>query len=126
VFSYKFTVPPNTNVSSLHEYRLPIYKCAITKTAIYFPWGGAGLCGIQVWYQDAQLIPFTRGEFLIGNDRLYTIEEIYNITAEPFELILKGYNDDDTFEHSPEFDFEVSAIADVALMAKFLKALGFK
>jgi len=101
IFRWEQTIPANTPRSAPLEWKMRITTGTITNVWIFFPWGCANLAGIQIWYEGTQVWPVTANEWMRGNDILYHFEDPYRIETEPTFLLIKGYNEDDTYDHTP-------------------------
>lgn len=95
------SIPANTPVSTPLEYKIKITKGTVSKISVYFPWGCAGLCGVQILHYTWQLLPLSRTEYLIGNDLWLEFDYDYLVDTEPYEVIVRAYNNDDTYLHTP-------------------------
>ncbi len=106
---YKVDIPVSANVAikDATNITMGLTKGRIKKVEVYFPWGCAGLVGIQIIRNTWQLAPLTRGEWLTGNDLLLSHTYDYDLNVEPYELIVKSYNLDDTYEHTPFVIIEI-------------------
>lgn len=107
LFSKVLTVPANTSIASYQEDRIKITTGKIKRIDVYFPWGCAGLVGIQIIRHTWQICPLTRGEWMIGNELLHSYNYNFDIRDDPIELIIKSYNTDDTYAHSPIIGVEM-------------------
>jgi hypothetical protein len=107
LFSKVLTVPANTAKVSYQEDRLKITKGKIKRIDVYFPWGCAGLVGVQIIRHTWQIFPITRGEWVIGNELLHSYNYNFDIRDDPIELVIRSYNTDDTYGHSPIIGIEI-------------------
>lgn len=104
----EITVPANTTINNYQKDIIKITGGKIKRLEVFFPWGCAALCGIQIIRHTWQLMPLSRGRWLIGNDKTFSFNYNFEIIDEPYELIIKSYNLDDTFDHSPIITVEMS------------------
>jgi len=93
VASGKLSSDPATTTMKLCE-------GVITHSSVLFPPGCAGLVYVQVWLGGHQLIPWSRGEWIRGDDHLVELEMYYPVGPVPRLITIKGYNDDDTYPHT--------------------------
>ena len=107
IYKLDINLPANTAILSATDTTMRLTKGRIKKVEVYFPWGCAGLVGIQVIRKTWQLAPLTRGEWLKGNDLLLSHTYDYDLGVEPYDLVIKGYNIDDTYEHTPFVIIEI-------------------
>jgi hypothetical protein len=124
LFTGSEAVPANTVALSPVEYTIGLTKGTITRVQVYFPWGCAGLVGVQVLRYTWQLFPQSRGEWLIGNDAMWEDNGRYPLDTEPFEVLVRVYNLDDSYEHAPIVAVEISDAAVSAGLQQFLEVVG--
>lgn len=79
----------------------------ITRYSILFPAGCAGLVHVQVWLGGFQLIPWSRGLWLRGDDHLVTGDTNYPVGPAPRLITVKGYNEDTLYDHTVTIMLEV-------------------
>ncbi len=101
IYKWEELIPSKTAEADAVEWSLEITKGVIKRCWVFFPWGCANYAHIQVLRGPDQIFPYTRGEWLGGNDILHEFGENYEVKAEPLHLTIKGYNDDDTYDHTP-------------------------
>jgi len=102
LFSFKFTIPANTAESSPQTLDLTLEEGTVNKVQIIIPPGHAGLAGLQILNDTEQVIP--KSGWLEGNnDRLdFDVDIKITGTGDPpvYKFTAKGYNNDDTYEHT--------------------------
>ena len=102
LFSFDFTIPPNTPETSAITLDLILEEGTVNKVQIIIPPGHAGLAGLQILKNDEAVIP--KSGYLKGNnDNLLFDSDIkipQDSTTQEYKLIAKGYNNDDTYEHT--------------------------
>ncbi len=107
IYKIDVAISANTAIKDAVDTTMLLTKGRIKKVEIYFPWGCAGLVGLQIIRNTWQLAPLTRGQWLKGNDILLSHAYDYDLDVEPYELIVKSYNLDDTYEHTPFVIIEI-------------------
>lgn len=100
-YSEEITVPANTTRRDYQETAFKVTKGIITRIAVFFPWGCAGLVYVQIARRTWQVFPLTRDEWISGNDKTIDFKTNIELTSEPYDLMVRMYNLDDTYEHSP-------------------------
>ncbi len=100
IYTIEATIPANTTIISFVDTNMILTKGRIKRISVYFPWGCAGLVGIQIIRRTYQLMPLTRGEWLTGNELLLTYNYNYDLGVEPYQLVIRCYNLDDTYQHT--------------------------
>ncbi len=106
IFSAKQSIAANTLSTQPARYTIAVDLGTIKTITVHFPYGCGGLVGVRILYASWQIWPLSREEWLIGNDVLYTFSCDYVIETLPKEVIVEAYNEDDTFDHSPEIIVE--------------------
>jgi len=80
----------------------------ITRYSVLFPAGCAGLAHVQVWLGGFQLIPWSRGLWLRGDDHLIEGATQYPVGPAPRLVTIKGYNEDTDNDHTVSVTLEVT------------------
>lgn len=107
LYSKEVIIPPNTAKADYQEDTLGLTKGIITRIAVFFPWGCAGLVYVQIIRRTWQIFPLSREEWLNGNDRAFDFKTNIELSSEPFEIIIRSYNEDDTYLHRPIVSVEM-------------------
>jgi len=102
LFSYEFTIPANTPETSAISMDLTLEEGTVNKVQIIIPPGHAALAGMQILKNDEAVIP--KSGYLKGNNDNLVFDTDIKIpqdsTTQEYKLTAKGYNDDDTYEHT--------------------------
>lgn len=123
LFTGSTTIPANTSESDPYTYRIKITKGTLSTVGVYFPWGCAGLVGVQVLHLVSQLVPLSQTEYLIGNDLYVEFNYDYDINVEPLFLTVRAYNVDDTYDHTPLIFIEMYRKSVSTKLRQFLETL---
>ncbi len=108
IYELPIPIPKNTPVSSPAEVVLPIHPGHLTQVSVYFPPGPSGLAHVTIWYWERQFWPSNPDSDFTGDDLLITFPEDLDLIDPPFEFVIKGWNEDDTFQHSPIIRLQVT------------------
>lgn len=92
-----------------HEEVLEVCFGTISQVFVLFPPGHAGLTHLQILYQTRQIFPTSPGEAFVGDDTQYEFSERWPIFESPHELLLRVWNDDDTYDHTVYVELSVLA-----------------
>jgi len=76
---------------------------------IMFPPGPKGLVHVVIYHWGWQVWPWAPGTAFAWDNYVYTFEDRYPITAEPLEFVMKGWSDDDSYEHKVSFAVTIDA-----------------
>ena len=79
----------------------------IIRYSVLFPAGCAGLVHVQVWLGGFQLLPWSRGFWMRGDDHLVAGDTNYPVGAAPRLITVKGYNEDTAYSHTVTIMLEV-------------------
>ncbi len=96
----KFTVPANTPEESPLEEKLPITGGILHQVTVTIPPGHAGLTGVAIDHGLHQIAPTNQNEWFRGDDVPYSYPEYIELSPDTRELVLRGFNLDDTNDHS--------------------------
>ena len=94
-------LPPLTPIAVPINYHIPVHAGVLALLEIEFPSRCAGLAHVWVTRGTLQIAPFNPGGTYSGDGRVISINLNLSIDDEPFSLDVWGYNDDDTFSHTP-------------------------
>lgn len=103
-------IPFSTLESAAITRRLIITSGVATEQWFMFPDGPYGLAHMQVWHHGWMVWPWDQGESYHWNNFVYHIQDRYPFVAEPFEVVLRCWNLDDTFDHSLTFAMVVDPL----------------
>lgn len=108
---YNFSLPISANISKSTPTRVetPLCPGTLKKVSIYFPWGCGGYVGVRILHHEHQLFPTNEQEWYIGNEILIDFPCDYQLSQGWNEFKVEGYNEDQTYEHSPIISFVVIA-----------------
>ncbi len=99
-FNVKLTIPANTKEADPAAVTLPIPAMRIDGVAITFPTGCVGLVECWLEYQAMQIFPYNREQRFAGNGQTVQIEPGIDLPDSVSDLVIKGINADDTFDHT--------------------------
>lgn len=99
-YEWAIQVPKNTTAAAPLETVEKIALGMIIKVEVQFPAGCAGLAHCKILHQESQVWPTPPSTSFASDNHTITIEENYEITAEPYHLKLVCWNLDDTYDHT--------------------------
>ena len=100
-YRYSLTVPASTPATAP-----VILTCALTHGIVHqvevaFPPGCAGLVHVSLWRYEHQVWPTNPDEsFAWDNYTIVITNEAFGITEVPYELSLRAWSEDTTFNHT--------------------------
>lgn len=115
LFEASITIPANTSSSSPTTQILKIAHGIITKIMVRPRPGHAALAHMVILHHEHQIAPSTEGMDFSGDTFPIDWEEYYESYQPPYELKLKGWNEDDTYSHT--FDVFVAILPRKSIIA---------
>lgn len=115
LFEASITIPANTLSTAPTIETLKIAHGIISKFMVRPRPGHAALAHLVILHHEHQIAPSTEGMDLSGDTFPIDWEEYYESYQPPYELKLKGWNDDDTYPHT--FDVFVAVLPRKAIIA---------
>jgi hypothetical protein len=100
------TIPANTASGSPATDTITLVSGFLRQVDILFPPGCSALAYIQIFDGATQILPNEASVWFSG-DSEKIICTLDHVLLTPFELTIKGYNDDDTYPHTPILRFYV-------------------
>lgn len=102
VYTFDFTIEPNTSETSPVTMDLILEQGTISKINIVIPPGHAALAGLALFTDDTQILPLSG--WLKGNSDNLTFDvdiSVPGVGSPPdYKITAKGYNTDDTYPHT--------------------------
>jgi len=115
LFEAQITIPKNTTSTNPTTEICKIAHGIITKIMVRPRPGHAGLAHLVILHHEHQIAPSTEGMSLHGDSWPIDWEEYYESYQPPYELKLKGWNEDDTYPHA--FDVFIAILPRKAILA---------
>jgi len=115
LFQVAITIPKNTVKADPTEAMLKIAHGIITKMIVMPRPGHAALAHLIILHHEHQIAPSVAGMDFAGDVHPIEWEEYYESYQPPYELKLKGWNEDDTYPHT--FDVFVAVLPRKAIIA---------
>ena len=115
LFEASIDIPKSTTRASPEETILTIAHGIITKIMVRPRPGHAALAHCVILHHEHQIAPSTEGMSFSGDTFPIDWEEYYESYQPPYELKLKGWNEDDTYPHT--FDVYIAVLPRKAIIA---------
>ena len=100
-------IPANTPESKPVSTTIKTAPGIVTEVELLFPAGHAGLTHVAIFYHERQIFPTSPEQSFCGDDHLITFNEQFAVIELPYELVVYGWNDDDTYAHTVYIDLTV-------------------
>lgn len=101
IYEQRVIIPKNTPEAGYVEEVLPVHPGILKQVEVIFPAGCVGLVHLQIFYWGHQLFPSNPDSSFSGDDAHLVYEEDLEITEVPLEFTIRGWNLDDTYQHTP-------------------------
>ncbi len=101
IYETDVLIPKNTSINAPVSVILPVHPGVLRQFEVYFPRGCAGLARVRVLYWSHPLFPSNPDGWFRGDDVLIRFDEDMPLPGAPYEFLIQGYNDDDTYAHTP-------------------------
>ena len=115
LYQADITIPPNTTEANATIVTFGIAKGVITKIMVRPRPGHAALAHLVILHHEHQIAPSTGSMDFHGDTFPIDWEEYYESYQPPYDLKLKGWNDDDTYPHT--FDVFVAVLPRKGIIA---------
>lgn len=116
-YSFDLEILANTLATAPKELEVNLTWGVITEVEIRFPPRCVGLAKVKILERRHQLWPTNLDEWFYGDDETIKWDEYHELFVMPSIFTLLGYNDDDTYPHTPIIRFEI--LHPMAAMAKY-------
>lgn len=94
-------IPAKTPADNPVEAEVEIEEKVIVLFQVYFPPGCCGLAKVSFWYGDEMISPKHDYQWIHGDSALITDIRFWTAPEKPCTITIKGYNEDDTYPHTP-------------------------
>jgi len=110
LYGGEVTVPKSTTKDNPVETIFKLTHGVITRVIFVPRPGTASLCHAQVYHWEHQIFPLDPDQDLHGDSVALNWEESYNMLSAPFELKVRSWNEDDTYDHTFDIWFDVTPL----------------
>lgn len=100
-YELSLPIPKLTPATDPVSDTIPIHPGVIKQVEVILPAGCVALVHLQIFYWEHQLFPSNPDSSFSGDDARISFAEELEIKEPPFELSVRGWNEDDTFDHTP-------------------------
>lgn len=99
MFRYvQLDIPANTAESAPVTKTIHLRHGVITRWWVGFPDGCADLVKAAVYHYEHRVLPRDEKEWLFWNNFIFEIPDSYKLEDEPYEIEVRAWSDDDTYE----------------------------
>lgn len=86
---------------------IKVNKGVIYQVWVDFPPGCAGLVKLRVYHEGHPFLPVNKDNYLRGNAYVYKLPVYHEVRESPSILIVEGWNEDDTYDHTIQVVFSI-------------------
>lgn len=125
----KLWIPPDTPKSDPVTKTIQLTEGVITNWWVGFPDGCADYVHCAVYEFEHQILPRGEDEDLFWNDYVFPIPEHYELTDEPYEIEVRAWSEDDSYDQYVVVGVVLEELVEVTLadlyraLKEFLKAM---
>ena len=101
IYEKSLAIPKSTPASSPTTGTIPVHPGVLKQVDIDFPAGCVGLVHIVIRYRERQVFPANPDSSFTGDDVHLVFPEDMDLTDVPYEFTVHGWNEDDTYAHTP-------------------------
>ncbi|GAH91123.1 unnamed protein product [marine sediment metagenome] len=116
-YSFPLLIPANTLESAPVETTIALTWGVITHVTVRFPPRCVALAKVAILHHRHQVWPTNIDAWWYGNDEVVGGDEYYEVFEMPAYFTLIGYNDDDTYPHTPII--RINILPPLIAMAKY-------
>ena len=99
LYTKEITFTSGGSVTNQISSNIKAARGVIHKIDIVFPSGSAGLVKVAIFLGAAPVIPSTAGMTISGNAEIVQIPEFLELRKDFNIITIKGFNEDDTYDH---------------------------
>lgn len=105
IFVHTVSTPANTSQSAPQEIELTLALGIIHRVDVGFPPGSNGLLHVTIDRDGRQLYPSNPQGNWAWDDLTQQFPDWFDLTVEPFAVVARTWNDDDSFAHEVTLQF---------------------
>lgn len=105
LYTKHITYPSGQTANTATTTRFKVNRGIIFRVWVQFPAGSIGLTKVKISLEGHPICPVHKHEYLTANDYTFEIPLMHPIRAEPQQLVIEGWNEDDTYDHKILFVF---------------------
>ena len=109
-YDYTLTIPPNTLITKPVTKIVTVSPGLVDRVMIIFPTGVAALAHIRILRGTHQVWPSNLDGDFASDGEFLDFSENYPLQDAPYEFILSGWNDDDSYTHKLIVRFNITPL----------------
>jgi len=100
IYEEDLTIPASTPETSPVETLIEVTAGVIHRIEVQFPPGCFGLAHVVIVHENTQIFPTNPGQSFKGDAWVFSVNEYHVLDEPPFIITVRGWNEDDTYEHT--------------------------
>jgi len=113
-YVFALTIPKDTAEAEAVEEELTVEGAVLSEIHFLIPGGHHALARLAVFYGIHQIFPYEAGTWLRGDDESFSVKLNWPLPEPKTTLTFKGWNEDDTYEHTFHLRLEVAEAVEEA------------
>jgi len=122
----ELTIPAQTPETSPATKPIQLTEGVITYWWVGFPPGCAGLAHVAIYEFEHQILPRGEDQDIYWDGYIYSVPDHYEMVDEPYQIEVRGWNEDDSYPHTITVGVALEEIPEVtteSLLERLLRAL---
>jgi len=115
-------IPKSTPPENPASVSIPVHPGRVNRVEVFFPRGCAGLAHVIIAMWGRQVWPTNPDSFFTGDDDQIAFSEDLDLVDPPYEFVVYGWNEDDTYSHGPIVRIEITPADDT--LSQLITRLG--
>ncbi len=106
-YVFRLTIPANTPKSSPERLNCQLTHGIINHVSVCFPPKKCNLAHLVIYRFEHQVWPTNPEESFAWDDYTIEFDEEFELLEWPYTMSIRGWNEDDTYEHTITVRFEI-------------------
>lgn len=100
LYSRHITYTAGGTASSPSRTQLKVNQGVIARVWVHFPPGCAGLTRLRIYHEGHPFLPVEKDAYISGDNYVFDLPMFYEITDEPQQITIEGWNEDEVYSHT--------------------------
>lgn len=105
----QLAIPAKTTEANPVSDMMHLTQGRLKQVSVQFPPGCCNLVGVWLEFHSQKVLPWNKAGVLTGDSSTLVFEYDFTLDSDPFDLIFKGYSEDDIFPHTIYFTINLEA-----------------
>jgi hypothetical protein len=108
IYEHRLTISPNTPLLTPAVQLFEVHPGTLNQIGIFFPLGCRGYAHAVIYAQETQIFPTNAGTDFAADGEDLIFPEDLDIPAGATQFYIKGWNLDDTYQHTVTVRMQIS------------------